>query len=98
MSAKLDRLKEILAEVADVRSAAALLSWDQQTYMPAGGNDARGQQLGSLGKIAHDLATTDEVGKLLSDLKQEFAGADESSDESALVRVATRDYEKETCV
>ncbi len=98
MSAKLDRLKEILAEAADVRSAAALLSWDQQTYMPAGGNDARGQQLGTLGKIAHDLATTDEVGKLLSDLKQEFAGADESSDEAALVRVATRDYEKETCV
>lgn len=98
MSAKLDRLKEILAEVADVRSAAALLSWDQQTYMPAGGNDARGQQLGSLGKIAHDLATTDEVGRLLSDLKQEFAGADESSDEAALVRVAARDYEKETCV
>ncbi len=98
MSEKLDRLKEIMGEVYDVRHAAALLSWDQQTYMPAGGNEARGHQLATLGKIAHQLGTSDEVGKLLSDLKQEFAGTDESSDEAALIRVATHDYKKETCV
>jgi carboxypeptidase Taq len=98
MSEKLERLKEIMGEVYDLRHAAALLSWDQQTYMPAGGNEARGHQLATLGKTVHKLGTSDEVGKLLSDLKQELAGADESSDEAALVRVATRDYNKETCV
>ena len=98
MSAKLDRLKAIAGEISDVRSAASLLSWDQQTYMPPGGNAARGQHLATLGKISHELATSDEVGRLLSDLKQEFAGADSSSDDAAFVRVAARDYNKEVCV
>src|SRR5512140_1344410 len=98
MSPKLDRLKEIMGEVYDVRNTASLLSWDQQTYMPAGGNEARGHHLATLGKLGHQLGTSDEVAKLLADLKQEFAGADETSDAAALVRVATRDFQKETCI
>lgn len=98
MSEKLDRLKDIMGEIYDLRHAAALLSWDQQTYMPAGGNEARGHQLGTLGKTLHNLATSEEVGRLLSDLKEEFAGASEDSDEAALIRVATRDYNKATCI
>jgi len=94
MGAKLDRLKEILGEVADLNSAAGLLSWDQQTYMPEGGSQARGQHLATLGKLAHSKATSDEVGKLLEDLKAEYANADTGSDEAALVRVAARDYDK----
>lgn len=98
MSEKLERLKQIMGEVYDVRHAAALLSWDQQTYMPAGGNEARGHQLATLGKLSHQLGTSEEVGKLLSDLKQELAGADEASEEAALIRVAARDYNKESCI
>ncbi len=94
MSAKLDQLKGILGEVADISNAASLLSWDQQTYMPQGGTQARGQQMATLSKIAHEKATSDEVGKLLADLKAEYAGVDSSSDEAALVRVAGRDYDK----
>ncbi len=97
MSEKLERFKQIMAEISDVYNATALLGWDQQTYMPAGGNEARGHQLATLSKIGHQLATSDELGKLLSDLRTEFAG-DESSDEAAMIRVASRDYKKETCV
>ena len=98
MTAKLDRLKEIIGQVSDIRSATSLLSWDQQTYMPAGGNEARGHHLATLGKVGHELATSDEVGKLLSDLKREYAGSDASSDEAAMVRVAARDYDKDVRV
>src|SRR5512135_3362557 len=84
MSQKLDRLKEIMAEVADLNTAASLLSWDQQTYMPEGGAPARGQQMATLGKLAHEKATSDEVGRLLEDLKAEFAGADLNTDDAAL--------------
>ncbi len=94
MSEKLNYLKELIAEISDLGSAAALLSWDQQTYMPAGGGEARGQQLATIGKIAHQKATSEEMGKLLDELKQEFAGADPSSDEAAMIRVAARDYDK----
>jgi carboxypeptidase Taq len=94
MHDKLDELKKIVGEVADLGSAAGLLGWDQQTYMPAGGGEARGQQLATIEKLAHQKSTSDELGKLLDDLKKEFGGKDSSSDDAALVRVATRDYDK----
>src|SRR5687768_17923963 len=86
MSEKLDQLKEKLGEVADIGRAASVLAWDQQVNMPPGGNEARGQQLATLSKIAQEKFITDEVGRLIDDLKHELNGAD--SDEAALVRVA----------
>lgn len=94
MSEKLKRLKEIIGEASDLSSAASVLSWDQQTYMPSGGGEARGQQLATLEKIAHQKATSDEAGRLLEDLKVEYSAVDENSDEAALVRVSARDYDK----
>ena len=99
MSEKLNQLKELYGEISDLNNAAALLGWDQQTYMPAGGGEARGQQLATLGKISHDKMTSDEYGKLLDALKQEFAGVDPlSSEDAAMVRMAARDYDKATRV
>jgi carboxypeptidase Taq len=92
MSEKLEQLKERLGEVADIDRAASVLSWDQQVNMPPGGNEARGQQLATLSKIAQEKFITDEVGRLIDDLKQEVNGAD--TDEAALVRVAARNYDK----
>ncbi|HSB01862.1 MAG TPA: carboxypeptidase M32 [Anaerolineales bacterium] len=92
MSAKLEQLKEKLGEVADIGSATSVLSWDQQVNMPPAGNEARGQQLATLSKIAQEKLISDEVGRLIDDLKQEFDGAD--TDEAALVRVAARNYDK----
>ena len=95
MQDKLNELKAILGEVSDLNSAAALLSWDQNTYMPRAGAEARGQQMGTLGKIAHEMFTSDKVGKLLDELKDAFP---EGSDDAAQVKVARRDYEKRTRV
>lgn len=92
MSEKLEQLKEKLGEVADISSAASVLSWDQQVNMPPAGNEARGQQLATLSKIAQEKFISDEVGQLLEDLQKELDGAD--SDEAALVRVAARNYDK----
>lgn len=91
MSEKMDQLKAILGEVSDIGRAAAVLGWDQQVNMPPGGGEARGRQLGTLGKIAQEKFIADEVGQLLDDLKSEF-GSD--SDEAAMIRVAARGYEK----
>jgi carboxypeptidase Taq len=96
MNEKMSRFKELFAEVTDLTNASSLLSWDQNTYMPAGGTEARGNQLATLGKIAHIKFTSDEVGKLLGSLRTDPDGLD--SDEVAMVRVATRDYEKLTRV
>jgi carboxypeptidase Taq len=96
MSEKLDRLKEILGEVSDLHHAGSVLEWDQNVSMPPGGSEARGQQLATLGKIAHEKSTSDEVGKLIQDLMHEFTDSD--SDEAALIRVSAREFDKATRV
>lgn len=92
MSEKLGRLKEILGEVSDLGHAASVLGWDQQVNMPPGGGEARGQQLATLGKIAQEKFTSDEVGELLEDLKKEYSDAE--TDDGAMIRVAARGYDK----
>jgi carboxypeptidase Taq len=92
MSEKMKQLKEILGTVSDLHHAESVLEWDQNVSMPPGGSEARGQQLATLGKVAHEKSTSDEVGKLLEDLKKEFPDAD--TDDGALIRVASREYDK----
>ncbi len=94
MSEQLEQLKQRLGEVDDLGRAASVLSWDQQVNMPPGGNEGRGQQFATLSKLVQEKFTSDEVGRLLEDLKQEFEGADPDSDEAALIRVTSRNYEK----
>jgi carboxypeptidase Taq len=98
MSEKLEQLKTLLAEVADLDNAQSLLNWDQQTYMPPGGAEARGNQLATLGKISHQKFTSDEIGKLLGDLEKEFEGADPDSDELRLLKVTRHNYDRATRV
>ena len=40
MSENFEKLKALIAEVADLNAAQAVLGWDQQTYMPPGGAEA----------------------------------------------------------
>jgi carboxypeptidase Taq len=94
MSEKLEKLKVLLGEVSDLNHIGAVLGWDQQVNMPPGGSEARGQQLATIGKIAQEKFISDEVGRLIEDLKTEFAGADPASDEAAMIRVVARNYDK----
>ncbi|PSQ81421.1 MAG: carboxypeptidase [Bacteroidetes bacterium QS_8_68_15] len=94
-TSKLRQLKAHLAEAADLEAAAAVLSWDQETFMPEGGAAARSRQLSTLQRLAHRAFTRDDVGALLDDLAPQFDDDDPlSNDDAALVRVAQRDYER----
>lgn len=93
MAQYLDRLKERLAEIVHLRHAAAVLSWDQTTYMPPGGAPARGEQLATLGRITHNLSTSAELGDLLERAAEEVSDLPYDSDDASLVRVARKDYE-----
>ena len=84
----------MLGEVMDLRAAASVLSWDQETYMPPGAVEARASQISTIQSLAHEKFTSDEVGSLLEDLASVVADMDAHSDEAALVRVIRRDFEK----
>lgn len=92
MHDKLNELKRRLVEVDDLSSAAALLAWDQQTNMPPGGAEARGRQMATLQRLAHEKFTDERIGYLLEELQK--AGADWAydSDEASLLRVTQRQY------
>ena len=55
-----------LQEIQHLSSAASLLSWDQETYMPQGGGAARADQLATLQGLAHDRLISSEVESLLA--------------------------------
>lgn len=94
MEKQLALLKTTIAEIVDVQRAAAVLGWDQETYMPDGGAEARAEQLATLSKIAHRKFTTDEVGLMLEGLVSQVKSLDYNSDDAAMIRVTARDYEK----
>ena len=94
MTTALDQLKARLGEIHDLRRANALLGWDQQTYMPPGGSASRAEQSATLGKIAHELFTADETGRLIDAAALEVERLDPDSDEARLVGVTRRDYHK----
>lgn len=64
----LKRLRGLLAELADLGSAQMLMEWDQLVMMPAAGAGARAQQLGTLARLIHKRAASDEIGELLAQL------------------------------
>src|SRR4030067_1314725 len=93
---KLQQLKTMLAEIADLNYAASLLGWDQQTYMPPGGTENRGHQLATLGQIAHTKLVSDELGRLLDDLQPYVSQLAPDSFDACLVRGTRRNHEKKT--
>ncbi len=92
---KLQELKARLSEVNDLNSAAAVLSWDQSTYMPPGGAAARGRQMATLARLAQEKSTDPAVGKLLDDLQPYAESLPYDHDDAALIRAARRAYERD---
>jgi carboxypeptidase Taq len=91
---KLEEVKARLIEIDDLQSASALLGWDQNTYMPPGGAPARGRQIATLQRLAHEKSTDPALGKLLDELQSYAENLPYDSDEASLIRVARRDYER----
>jgi carboxypeptidase Taq len=90
----LAELKERLREIADLRAANSVLSWDQATFMPEGGAAARGRQMAMLSRLAHERAVAPDVGRLIDALTPYSESLLQASDDACLIRVARRDFEK----
>jgi carboxypeptidase Taq len=86
----IERLEDRLAGLADLRALQNLASWDQLVMMPAAGAEARGHQVATLSRVAHEHATAPELGELLAEL--DGVAGDALQDD--LVRLARRDWER----
>jgi carboxypeptidase Taq len=94
VSSPLKQLKERLGKITDLERISRVLNWDQQTMMPPAGSDHRADHLATLRRIAHELLIADETGRLLEELRPLEESLEPDSDDTALIRVARRDYEK----
>ena len=91
---KLQELKTRLLEVGDLNHINALLNWDQSTYMPPGGAEARGRQSALLAQMSQEKFIDKEIGKLLDDLRPYEESLPYESDDASLIRVTRREYER----
>jgi carboxypeptidase Taq len=87
-------LCERTGEIVDLGSATAVLGWDQQVYMPPGGAEARGRQMATLGKLAHEMIINPRNGVLLNQLVKFEKSRGYDSKEATIIRLSRRGYEK----
>ncbi len=99
MSDPLSRLRDRLAPIHDLNASAAVLEWDQETYMPSVSNAARSNQVATLRTLAHQMLTSDETAQAVADALPLLANLkarddDQSIFDAGLIRETARDLEQ----
>ncbi|MCE9561231.1 MAG: carboxypeptidase M32 [Planctomycetes bacterium] len=83
-------------ELGVLNSCAAVLSWDQHTYMPARGAGLRGEQMAFLASLSHQKFTDPKIGELLAAVEGSDLVKEPDADASANVRELRRAYDRAT--
>jgi carboxypeptidase Taq len=94
-----ERIVELLrltAEIADLRALAALVTWDQNTALPQGAGEVRGQQHATLQGALHDRQTDLRLGQLTAELAEPVQKAPFTDADRGLVREVKRAYDHAT--
>ncbi len=73
-------------------SCAAVLGWDERTYMPHGGSGHRAEQMALLARLTHETATAPQVGERLAEV--EGSSLIRDGDAAANVREIRRAYDR----
>jgi carboxypeptidase Taq len=81
-----------MQKIADVKYSAALLQWDQETYLPEKGAAFRGRQLATLTEIAHVWTIDPSLGQLLEDL---ISRGDLEASQHRNVELSLEDFNKQ---
>ena len=81
-----------MQKIADIKYSAAVLEWDQETYLPPKGAAARSRQLASLSEIAHEWLTAPALGELLQELQQR---GNLEADQRRNIELSLEDYDKQ---
>ncbi len=89
-----DELIRQVRQEALLDSCAALLAWDEETYMPPGGTEHRGRQMALLAGLCHDRAADPRIGDLLTAVEQSDLVGDPLSSEAVNVREIRRLHER----
>ena len=89
-----EQLIDHLKQTALLASCASVLSWDEQTYMPAGGSQLRANQLALLAGLIHERTIAPQVGEWLSALESSNDLGDPDGPMAVNVRETRRRYDR----
>lgn len=94
--ARISELLDCLRGIADLSALGALAAWDQNTDMPEGAGEIRGDQMATLEGVLHERWTSERLGKALEALRSIGESADFNDADKSLVREAQRGYDRAT--
>jgi len=73
-------------------SCGSVLAWDERTYMPRKGSAHRAEQMALIARMAHEMATAPEIGRLLEEVGKSDLVRDQESAAAVNVREIRRSY------
>src|SRR5579872_2943805 len=89
-------LLELVEKIADLKSLSDLGEWDQNTQLPEGAGQTRGNQMATIQGIMHDYSTNPRLGQLLDELQEPVKDAQYSDADRGLVHSTRRLFEQAT--
>jgi carboxypeptidase Taq len=93
------RLTDILLDIKKLESAASVLHWDQETYMPEGGGDFRADVLAYMSLMHHQMATgqklKDELARHIDFQTGEIINITLNNEEKRIVQLVAKDLKKQ---
>ncbi len=75
-------------------SCGSVLAWDERTYMPRKGSAHRAEQMALIARMAHEMATAPEIGRLLEEVGKSDLVRDQESAAAVNVREIRRNYDR----
>ncbi len=81
-----EALRAKIGELQHFDNAIAVLEWDEETILPDGGRDERGEQLATLEGARHALLTSDHLGDLIEEVALAHEGDERWRREIELLR------------
>ncbi|MCI0629294.1 MAG: carboxypeptidase M32 [Phycisphaerales bacterium] len=92
-----DELIKLVKEASLMASTSSLLSWDQETMMPAKGVEHRSSQMAQLARLSHEMATLPRIGELLEQCEGDSGLMKDATSVAAVnAREIRHDYDRKT--
>ena len=87
-------LRSRTAELVDLQGALAILDWDQAVVMPRAGGPARGRQMETIVRLAHERHVAPAFERALGAAERAAEALDPTDPDAVLVAVMRRDLER----
>jgi len=89
-------LLELVEKIDDLKSLSSLGEWDQNTQLPDGAGQTRGNQMATIQGVMHDYSTNPRLGQLLDGLQERVKGGEYTDADRGLVHQCRRLYDQAT--